>query len=42
MVEIFVVPFLNITPDWQIGMQGLILVAVLGLRAAIDLAGGKR
>ena len=34
--------FLNIAPDWQIGMQGLNLVAVLGLRAAIDLAGGKR
>lgn len=34
--------FLNIAPDWQVGMQGLILVAVLGLRAAIDLAGGKR
>ena len=34
--------FLDIAPDWQIGMQGLILVAVLGLRAAIDLAGGKR
>jgi ribose transport system permease protein len=34
--------FLNIAPDWQVGMQGLILVAVLGLRAAIDLLGGKR
>jgi ribose transport system permease protein len=34
--------FLNIAPDWQVGMQGLILVAVLGLRAAIDLVGGKR
>jgi len=28
--------FLNIAPDWQIGMQGLILIGVLGLRAAID------
>ena len=28
--------FLNIAPDWQIGMQGLILILVLGLRAAID------
>jgi len=34
--------FLNIAPDWQVGMQGLILVAVLGLRAAIDLVGGRR
>ncbi len=34
--------FLNIAPDWQVGMQGLILVAVLALRAAIDLFGGKR
>ena len=31
--------FLNIAPDWQIGMQGLILVLVLGLRAAIDRLG---
>lgn len=28
--------FLDIEPDWQIGMQGLILIVVLGLRAAID------
>jgi ribose transport system permease protein len=28
--------FLSIAPDWQIGMQGLILIGVLGLRAAID------
>lgn len=28
--------FLNIAPDWQVGMQGLILIMVLGLRAAID------
>ena len=28
--------FLNIAPDWQIGMQGLILILVLGLRAGID------
>lgn len=34
--------FLNIAPDWQIGMQGLILVAVLGLRAAIDRLGSHR
>ena len=34
--------FLNIAPDWQVGMQGMILVVVLGLRAAIDLVGGKR
>lgn len=34
--------FLNVAPDWQVGMQGLILVAVLGLRAAIDRFGGIR
>ena len=34
--------FLEIAPDWQIGMQGLILVAVLGLRAAIDRLGSQR
>lgn len=28
--------FLDIAPDWQVGMQGLILIMVLGLRAAID------
>lgn len=28
--------FLDIAPDWQIGMQGLILILVLGLRAALD------
>lgn len=28
--------FLDIAPDWQVGMQGLILIVVLGLRAAID------
>ena len=28
--------FLNVAPDWQVGMQGLILILVLGLRAAID------
>ena len=28
--------FLDIAPDWQIGMQGLILILVLGLRAGID------
>ena len=28
--------FFNIAPDWQIGMQGLILILVLGLRTAID------
>lgn len=28
--------FLDIAPDWQIGMQGLILIVVLGLRAALD------
>jgi ribose transport system permease protein len=28
--------FLRIAPDWQLGMQGLILILVLGLRAAVD------
>jgi ribose transport system permease protein len=28
--------FLRIAPDWQVGMQGLILILVLGLRAVID------
>jgi len=28
--------FLDIAPDWQVGMQGVILIIVLGLRAAID------
>lgn len=28
--------FLDVAPDWQVGMQGLILIMVLGLRAAID------
>ena len=28
--------FLDIAPDWQIGMQGLILILVLGLRAGLD------
>jgi ribose transport system permease protein len=28
--------FLNIAPDWQIGMQGLILIGVLGLRVVVD------
>jgi len=31
--------FLNIPPDWQIGVQGGILIAVLGLRAVIERIG---
>jgi ribose transport system permease protein len=31
--------FLQIAPDWQVGMQGLILIIVLGLRAGIDRLG---
>jgi len=34
--------FLNVPPDFQIGVQGAILVLVLGLRAAIDLLEGKK
>jgi ribose transport system permease protein len=33
--------FLDIAPDWQIGMQGLILILVLGLRAALDRLGRR-
>ncbi|MEM7734624.1 MAG: ABC transporter permease [Deinococcota bacterium] len=28
--------FLRISPDWQIGVQGVILILVLGLRAGLD------
>ena len=31
--------FLNISPDWQIGAQGIILILVLTLRAVIDRLG---
>ena len=31
--------FLNVPPDWQIGMQGGILIAVLALRAGIERIG---
>ncbi len=31
--------FLNVPPDWQIGAQGVILIAVLGLRAVIERIG---
>ncbi len=31
--------FLNVPPDWQIGAQGIILIAVLGLRAVIERIG---
>ena len=34
--------FLNVPSDWQIGVQGAILVLVLGLRAGIDLLEGKK
>jgi len=34
--------FLNVPSDFQIGVQGAILVLVLGLRAAIDLLEGKQ
>ncbi len=34
--------FVNISPDWQVGMQGAILIAVLALRAAIDRLEDKR
>ena len=34
--------FLNVPSDWQIGVQGAILVLVLGLRAAMDLLEGRK
>jgi len=34
--------FLRIPPDWQIGVQGGILILVLALRALIDRAGSAR
>lgn len=34
--------FVNIAPDWQVGMQGGILIAVLALRATIDRLEEKR
>ncbi|HUG21535.1 ABC transporter permease [Piscinibacter sp.] len=33
--------FLQVAPDWQVGMQGLILIIVLGLRAGIDALGRR-
>lgn len=34
--------FMRISPDWQIGAQGMILIAVLGLRLALNRLEGKR
>ena len=34
--------FLNVPSDWQIGVQGAILVLVLGMRAGIDMPEGKK
>ncbi len=34
--------FLNVPSDWQIGVQGAILVLVLGMRAGIDMLEGKK
>ena len=34
--------FLHVPSDWQIGMQGLILIAVLALRAGIELLSQRR
>lgn len=34
--------FVNVAPDWQVGMQGAILIAVLALRATIDRLEAKR
>jgi ribose transport system permease protein len=33
--------FLRISPDWQIGAQGAILILVLALRVLINRAGSK-
>jgi ribose transport system permease protein len=34
--------FLRISPDWQIGAQGAILIIVLAMRAAINWAEVKK
>jgi ribose transport system permease protein len=34
--------FLRISPDWQIGAQGAILIIVLALRALINRAEAKQ
>ncbi len=34
--------FLNISPDWQVGMQGAILIAVLSLRIVLQRNGERR
>jgi ribose transport system permease protein len=34
--------FLKLPPDWQIGAQGVVLVAVLALRVLVDRGGGGR
>ena len=34
--------FLHISPDWQIGAQGMILIVVLGLRLALNRLEGAR
>lgn len=34
--------FLNISPDWQVGMQGVILIAVLSLRVLLQRSGGRQ
>jgi ribose transport system permease protein len=34
--------FLNVSPDWQVGMQGAILIIVLSLRVLLQRRGGQR
>jgi ribose transport system permease protein len=34
--------FLNISPDWQVGMQGAILIAVLSLRVLLQRSGERK
>jgi ribose transport system permease protein len=34
--------FLNVSPDWQIGVQGAILIVVLSLRVLLQRRGGQR
>jgi ribose transport system permease protein len=34
--------FLNISPDWQVGMQGAILIAVLSLRVLLQRSGARK
>jgi ribose transport system permease protein len=34
--------FLKLPPDWQIGAQGVVLIAVLALRMLVERGGQRR